>query len=77
MRYQRAEHPLKIDGVAAAREFFAGCFADSDAGRESIWVAHVDDQARCLHLSRHDGDETGAAVNLGDIVLPVNEREKP
>ena len=68
MRYQRAEHPLKIDGVAAAREFFAGCFADSDAGRESIWVAHVDDQARCLHLSRHDGDETGADFPIREII---------
>lgn len=68
MRYQRAEHPLKIDGVAAAREFFAGCFADSEAGRESIWVAHVDDQARCVHLSRHDGDETGAVFPIREII---------
>ena len=68
MRYQRAEHPLKIDGAAAAREFFAGCFADSDAGRESIWVAHVDDQARCVHLSRHDGDETGADFPIREII---------
>ncbi|HEX8842270.1 MAG TPA: JAB domain-containing protein [Sphingomicrobium sp.] len=68
MRYQRAEHPLKIDGVAAAREFFAGCFADSEAGRESIWVAHVDDEARCVHLSRHDGDETGAVFPIREII---------
>jgi DNA repair protein RadC len=68
MRYQRAEHPLKIDGAAAAREFFAGCFADSDGGRESIWVAHVDDQARCVHLSRHDGDETGADFPIREII---------
>ena len=68
MRYQRAEHPLKLDGFAAAREFFAGCLADSDAARESIWVAHVDDQARCLHLSRHQGDEGGAAFPVGEII---------
>jgi DNA repair protein RadC len=36
MRYQRAEHPLKLDGLAIAREFFAGCFAEFDAHRESL-----------------------------------------
>jgi DNA repair protein RadC len=68
MRYQRAEHPLKIEGFAAAREFFAGCFADSDPAREIIWVAHLDDQARCLQLSRHDGDEAGADFPLSEII---------
>ena len=68
MRYQRAEPPLKIDGLASARAFFAGCFADSRPDRESLWVAHLDDQARCLHLSRYDGDETGAAFPLRDII---------
>ena len=49
MRYQRAELPLKLDGLAAAREFFAGCFAESDPARESLWVAHVDDRrAACM-----------------------------
>ena len=51
MRYQRAELPLKLDGLDAARSFFAGCFADADPTRESLWVAHVDDEARCVHLS--------------------------
>jgi DNA repair protein RadC len=68
MRYQRAELPLKIDGLAAAREFFAGCFADSDSNRESLWVAHLDDRARCLHLSRHEGDETGASFPISEII---------
>jgi DNA repair protein RadC len=68
MRYQRAELPLKLDGLAAARSFFAGCIADSDPTRESLWVAHVDDDARCLHVSRHAGDETGADFPLRDII---------
>ena len=68
MRYQRAELPLRIEGVEAARAFFAGCFADSDPARESLWVAHVDDDARCLHVSRHHGDETGAAFPIGAII---------
>jgi DNA repair protein RadC len=68
MRYQRAELPLKIDGLAAAREFFAGCISDSDPQRESLWVAHVDDQSRCLHVSRHEGDEWGADFPLREII---------
>jgi DNA repair protein RadC len=68
MRYQRAELPLKLDGLASAREFFAGCLADADPMRESLFVAHVDDQARCLHLSRHDGDTNSAAFPLKEII---------
>ena len=45
MRPQRAELPLKLNGLAAARTFFAGCFADSDPSRESLWVAHLDNEA--------------------------------
>ena len=68
MRIQRAEPALKLDGLAAARTFFAGCLADSDASRESLWVAHVDEQARCLHLSRHQGDATGAEFPIRQII---------
>jgi DNA repair protein RadC len=68
MRYQRAELPLKLDGLAAARRFFAGCLSDGDLSRESLWVAHLDEEARCVHLSRHPGDETGADFPLKQIV---------
>lgn len=68
MRYQRAELPLKLDGLAAARDFFAGCMADADPERENLWVAHVDEQTRCLHLSRHSGNETGAKFPLRQII---------
>ena len=68
MRYQRAENPLRLDGLEAARRFFASCFADSDPTLESLWVAHVDEQARCLHLTRHGGDEGGTAFPLRSII---------
>lgn len=73
MRYQRAELPLKLDGLAAARSFFAGCMADSDPARENLWVAHVDDQARCVHLSRHPGDESGADFPISTIIADAVE----
>lgn len=68
MRYQRAEHPLKLDGLEAAKAFFSECLAASDPDSESLWVAHVDDQANCLHFSRHQGDESGAAFPIGPII---------
>lgn len=73
MRYQRAEHPLKLDGLTAARSFFASCLAEADPARESLWVAHVDEQARCLHVTRHDGDETGADFPLRQIIADAAE----
>ena len=68
MRYQRAELPLKLDGLAAARSFFASCLDAGDPTREQLWVAHTDERARCLHLSRHLGDETGADFPLKMII---------
>src|SRR5437764_8792382 len=68
MRHQRAELPLKLDGLIAARAFFAGCIADSDPSRENLWVAHVDDEARCIHLSRHAGDEARTGFPLRTII---------
>ena len=68
MRYQRAELPLKLDGLAAAREFFAGCMAHTDPTRENLWVAHLDDQARCVHLTRHCGDPDGGVFPTKAII---------
>jgi DNA repair protein RadC len=68
MRYQRAELPLKLDGVEAARTFFAGCLAEENPRQETLWVAHLDETAHCLHLSRHAGDERGTAFPLRQII---------
>ncbi len=68
MLHQRAELPLKLNGLKSAREFFAGCIADGDPTRESLWVAHVDDHSRCLHLARYAGDGDSAAFPIGAII---------
>ncbi len=68
MRYQHAELPLTLDGLKAAREFFTGRFADADPTREILWVAHVDDESHCVHVSRHFGDEAGASFPLRAII---------
>ena len=69
MRHQRLELPAKLDGLTAARDFFTGWMADADPSRETLWVAHVDDQSRCLHVSRHAGNETGIEFPLREIII--------
>lgn len=73
MRYQRVEAPLKLDGLASAKSFFAGCLEGSNLSLESLWVAHVDEQSRCLHISRHQGDESGADFPLRTIIADAAE----
>ena len=68
MRYQRAAQPLKLDGPDSARAFFADCFAESDPARECLWVAHVDNELNCIHLSRHEGDSCSADLPTHEIV---------
>ena len=68
MRFQRAAQPLKLDRPEAARELFAGCFAESDPARECLWVAHVDEQANCIGLSRHDGDACSTGFPIRSII---------
>lgn len=68
MFHQRAESPLRLNGLAAARDFFAGCLAEADPAEEHLWVAHVDQDARCIHLSRHDGHASAAEFPLRQII---------
>lgn len=69
MRYQRAEIPVKLSGIAAAREFFSKCFAEQGGLRETLWIAHLDGESRCLHLSNHKGDACGVDFPLREIVI--------
>ena len=68
MRHQREEGPLKLGGFAAARDYFAGCFAEVDPARECLFVAHVDEGLNCIHLTRHEGDEADVALPVRSIV---------
>jgi DNA repair protein RadC len=68
MRYQRAAQPLKLDRPEAARALFADCFAESDPAREYLWVAHVDADWNCIHLSGYEGDETGVSFPFRSII---------
>jgi DNA repair protein RadC len=67
MFHQRAES-LRLTGLEPARRFFAGLLAECDQSREHLWVAHVDDQSRCIHLTRFDGNEGDAPLPLREVV---------
>lgn len=68
MRYQRAEPPARLNGHEAAERFFADCFARGKAGEERLWIAHVDQQARCLHLTSHAGGPDRVDIPVRDII---------
>lgn len=63
---QRAEYPVALNGVEASRSFFAPCFAA--ATTERLWVAHVDDQARCIHLASYDGEADAVDIPVRAII---------
>ena len=72
MFHQRAESPLRLNGLEAARRFFADCLAETDPAKEHLWVAHVDDQARCIHLTRHDGSDGGTDLPLRRVIADAS-----
>ena len=67
MFHQRAES-LRLNGLAPARRFFAGLLAECDPRREHLWVAHLDEDARCIHLSRYDGSDGAAPMPVREVV---------
>ncbi|GAA4011220.1 RadC family protein [Sphingomonas swuensis] len=67
---QRAESPVALTGVEASRSFFAPCFHGQSS--ERLWVAHVDEEARCIHLASYDGsldqDDMPVRSIIGDAI---------
>lgn len=67
MRLQRAQPPARLTGVRAARQFFAPFFEDPMI--ERLCVAHVDEQALCLHVERYTGDSDGVGIPIREIIV--------
>ena len=67
MHFQRAE-PLQLTDSGAAQRFFADCLSQCDGAREHLFVAFLDEQGRCLHLSRHQGDGRSAGLPIREII---------
>ena len=61
--------PITLAGTDAARDFFATCFDEVDTKTEWLFVAHLDERARCIHLTRHDGTKDSADFPLRAILL--------
>ena len=69
MRFQRAESPALLNGHEAARRFFSSCFLSDGGCRERLWVAHVDDSARCLHVEFYEGEPESVGMPVREIIL--------
>lgn len=69
MRIQRAESPALLNGHEAARRFFASYLDSEDPSRERLWVAHVDEATRCLHVERYEGDPNSVGIPVREIVV--------
>ena len=67
MKVQRAENPATLAGHQAARAFFAPNF-DESLIEEQLLVAHLDEQARCIHLSRHEGQRDAVGLPVRKII---------
>jgi DNA repair protein RadC len=63
---QRAEIPVALTGVDASRSFFAPCFASATA--ERVWVAHVDEEAHCIHLASYEGGIDSVDIPVRSII---------
>ena len=68
MKVQRAENPEILAGHHAARAFFAPCFDETQASSEQLFVAHLDESARCIHLSRHGGRHDAVGLPVRKII---------
>ncbi|WP_205479144.1 JAB domain-containing protein [Sphingomonas arenae] len=72
MSFQRANFPVTLKGKDAARAFLAPSVIGDRSG--GWWVAHVDEQVRCIHLARYPSEPMGAddalpaGAILGDAV---------
>ena len=69
MRFQRAESPALLNGHEAARRFFSSCFLSDGGFRERLWVAHVDEAARCLHVEYYEGKQESVGMPVREIIL--------
>ena len=67
MKVELAESPALLAGHDAARNFFSACFIGPSGANEVLWVAHVDDRARCIHLARY------GEGHKGTVDLPVRQ----
>jgi DNA repair protein RadC len=63
---QRVETAATLAGTQASRAFFERCLQAGDD--EVLFVAHVDDSARCIHLACYEGEGRSVDLPLRSII---------
>jgi DNA repair protein RadC len=71
MLLERPEASAPLDCLSAAKNYFRHYVMGSDPTRETLWVAHVDRLANCLHLATYAGDATSVPVSIRPIVADI------
>lgn len=66
MSFQRAEKPVVLKGMEAARAFFSPCVAGARSGE--WWIAHVDEQVRCIHLAAYPAEGPSGDLPVGAVL---------
>lgn len=74
-RERALDLPVALSGEKAARLFFESCFAQTDPAVETLFVAHLDDQVRCIHLTQHQGDSSSANFPLRKVLLDAAKHD--
>lgn len=54
--------------ASRAYDIFSKSVAESDQAIEHIWIAHFDDQSRCINLTQADGSASGARMPVKSII---------
>jgi DNA repair protein RadC len=70
--FQRAETAVTLAGVEACRAYLADC-VEASAGQDSLWVAHLDPDARCLDLASYPGGTEPTSLPVGRIAQRAAE----
>ena len=71
MRFERPGPATKLDNLAVVRQFFEDCLDKSDSTKETLWIAYLDEEYRCRHLSSHLGNESSVEPPLRQIVAEL------
>lgn len=65
--------PPTLNDLASAMRFFSTCFAWEDGLSETLFVAHVNAEGRCLHLGRYEGTAQAANLPVREIIADAIE----
>jgi DNA repair protein RadC len=65
----------QLNCLSAAQKFFRDCYESVNLSVETLWVAHLNSETRCIHLSSYEGSQTCAPFPLKWIMREAIEHD--